>query len=123
MYIVGLVLLMVHIAVELLPHVTVLVLIICLSRITLIVAIIVMTFIDGSFTGFVRGVGRVWVVHMVEVIDFPVVAMVDMANIMMINQKPSLRISVDVLVVVDVFPLMMPDKTLCCLCCVLVKQV
>ena len=111
-----------HISVKLLPHVTVLVLIISKSRITLIVAIIVMTFFARSFRCFVRVVGIDRVVHMVKVIDFPVVAIVDMANVMMINQNvSSLLISVVVLVVVDVFLLMMANKTLCCLCCVLVK--
>ena len=114
---------MVHISVELLPHLTVLILSICKSGIVLIETIIVMSFSVRSFSGFVVIMGRVWVVHMVEVIDFPIVASVDMANIMMINDDISLLSSVVVIVVVDVFRLRVADKTLCCLSCMLIKQV
>ena len=62
-------------------------------------------------------------VHMVKVIDFPIVASVDMANVMMINQDLSMLTSVVVIVVVDVFSLSMAKKTLCRLCCMLIKQV
>ena len=73
--------------------------------------------------GFVIVVRRVRVVHMVKVIDFPIVAPVDMANVMMINQDLSMLTSVVVIVVVDVFRLSMANKTLCCLCCMFIKQV
>jgi hypothetical protein len=113
----------VNISIELLPHLTVLILIICKSWIILIETIIVMGFSVGSFLNFVIVVGRVRVVHVVKVIDFPIIASVDMANVMMINQDLSLLTSVVVIVVVDVLRLSVTEKTLCCLCCMLIKQV
>ena len=100
-----------------------LILIICKSRIILIETIIVMGFSVGMFLDFVIVVGRVRVVHMVKVIDFPIIASVDMANVMMINQDLSMLTSVVVIMVVDVFSLSVAEKTLCCLCCMLIKQV
>lgn len=113
---------MVHISVELLPHLTVLILIISKPRVILIETIIVMSFSVGVFSGLVIVMWRVWVVHMVKVIDFPVVVPVDMANVMMINQNLSVLTSVIVIVMIDVFRLCMADKSLCCFCCMLVEQ-
>lgn len=110
-------------SVELFSHLTVLVLSIRKSRIILIETIIVMSFGVESFLVRIIVMGRVRVVHMVKVIDFPIVAAVDMANVMMINDNISMLSSVIVIVMVDVFRLCVAEKALCCLCCMLIKQV
>ena len=119
----ALVSLMVHIAVKFLPHVTVLVLLMAMAMVVLIEAVIMMAFRERFLMGSVVGVWMVWVVHMVKVIDFPVVAMIDMANVMMINQKFSMITFVVIIVVVDVLLLGVAEEALCCLSRVLIEQV